>query len=262
MGEFGPDALADIVTSISDTQQRRATSRSLPADELGSGGYLSARSQRPIWRDYEGAQLSSPVYSWAVGPFFVIVTLDPDTIIVYADDVTDKPKPQLRIEKIREGSVQLSSLSWGVVLNLSSTFAEHRHRPTGDPETATVKTRLNLIRRGPMASKFKTEHGEAVTYALKVIQAAARQLAVLDVKFPVVLDALVKAHASAMAFDKLETSHSLYQSSLDFALAHRINAEVRLRDLNIPEPEVRLLQKYLIKNPGALAERAANSVAE
>jgi hypothetical protein len=113
-----------------------------------------------------------------------------------------------------------------------------------------------------MASNFKTEHADAVTYALKVIQVAARQLALLDVTFPFVLDVLVEAHASTMAFDKLETSHALYQSSLDFALAHRINAEVRLRDLNIPEPEIRLLQQYLAKNPGALAERTANSVAE
>jgi hypothetical protein len=102
-----------------------------------------------------------------------------------------------------------------------------------------------------MASNFKSEHADAVTYGLKMIQAAARQLALLDVKFPVVLDALVEAHASTMAFDKLETSHSLYQSSLDLPLPHRINAEVRLRDLNIPEPEIRLLQEYLIKNPGA-----------
>jgi hypothetical protein len=46
MGEFGPDALAVIVVSVSDTQQRRATSCPLLADGLGSGGYLSARSQR------------------------------------------------------------------------------------------------------------------------------------------------------------------------------------------------------------------------
>jgi hypothetical protein len=113
-----------------------------------------------------------------------------------------------------------------------------------------------------MASNFKSEHADAVTYALKLIQAAARQLALLDVKFPVVLDTLVEAHASMMAFHTLETSHSLYQSSLDFALAHRINAEIRLRDLNIPEPEIRLLQEYLIKNPGALAGQTANSAAE
>jgi hypothetical protein len=113
-----------------------------------------------------------------------------------------------------------------------------------------------------MASNFKSEHADAVSYALTVIQAAGRQLALLDVKFPVVLDALVEAHASTMAFERLETSHLLYQSSLDFALAHRINAEVRLRDLNIPEPEIRLLQEYLIKNPGALVGTPANSVAE
>jgi hypothetical protein len=113
-----------------------------------------------------------------------------------------------------------------------------------------------------MASNFKTEHADAVTYAMMVIQAAARQLALLDVKFPVVLGALVEASACTMAFDRLETSRALYQSSLDFALAHRINAEVRLRDLNIPEPEIRLLQEYLIKNPGTLAGRTANSVAE
>jgi hypothetical protein len=46
---------------------------------------------------------------------------------------------------------------------------------------------------------------------------------------------------------------------LNFELAHRINAELRVRDLNIPEPEIR---QYLTKNPGALAERTANSVAE
>jgi hypothetical protein len=113
-----------------------------------------------------------------------------------------------------------------------------------------------------MASNFKTEHADAVTYALMLIQAAARQLALLDVEFPVVLDALVDAHACMMAVDKLETSRALYESSLNFALAHRLNAEFRLRNLNIPEPEVRLLQKYLTKNPGALAERTANSVAE
>jgi hypothetical protein len=113
-----------------------------------------------------------------------------------------------------------------------------------------------------MASNFNSKHADAVTYAMMVIQAAARQLALLDVKFAVVLDALVEAHGCTMSFDRLETSHALYQSSLDFALAHRIKAEVRLRDLNIPEPEIRLLQEYLIKNPGALTERAANSVAE
>jgi hypothetical protein len=88
-----------------------------------------------------------------------------------------------------------------------------------------------------------------------VIQAAAQQWALLDVKFPVVIDALVEAHACKMPFDRLENSHALYQSSLDFSLAHRINAKVQLRDLNIPEPEMRLLQEYLIKNPGALAGR-------
>jgi hypothetical protein len=60
-----------------------------------------------------------------------------------------------------------------------------------------------------MASDFKAEHAEAVTYALMVIQAAARQLALLDVKFPVVLDALVEAQACTVAFDKLENSHAL-----------------------------------------------------
>jgi hypothetical protein len=113
-----------------------------------------------------------------------------------------------------------------------------------------------------MASNFKSEHSDAVAYAMMVIQVAARQLALLDVKFPVVLDALVEAHACTMALDRLETSHALYQSSLDFALAHQINAAVRLRDLNIPEPAIRLLQEYLIKNPGALAGRTANCVAE
>ena len=95
-----------------------------------------------------------------------------------------------------------------------------------------------------MASNFKTEHADAVTYSLMVIQAAAQQLALLDVKFPVVLDALVEAYACTMAFDRLETSHALDQSSLDFALAHQINAAVRLQDLNIPEPEIRLLREY------------------
>jgi hypothetical protein len=113
-----------------------------------------------------------------------------------------------------------------------------------------------------MACNFETEHADAVTYAMVVIQAAAQQLALLDVKFPVVLDALVEAYACTMAFEGVETSHALYQSSLDFALAHQINAAVRLQDLNIPEPEIRLLQEYLIKNPGALAGRTANSVAE
>jgi hypothetical protein len=61
-----------------------------------------------------------------------------------------------------------------------------------------------------------------------------------------------------VAFDKLETSHALYESNLNFALAHRINAELRLRNLNIPESEVRLLQEYLTQNLGALAERTAN----
>jgi hypothetical protein len=61
-----------------------------------------------------------------------------------------------------------------------------------------------------------------------------------------------------VAFDKLETSHALYESNLNFALAHRINAEFRLRNLNIPESEVRLLQEYLTQNLGALAERTAN----
>jgi hypothetical protein len=113
-----------------------------------------------------------------------------------------------------------------------------------------------------MASNFKTEHADAVTYAMMVIQAAAQQLALLDVKFPVMHDALVEAHACTISVDRLETRRALYQSSFDFALTHRINAEVRLRDLNIPEPEIRLLQQYRIKNPGALAGRTANSVAE
>jgi hypothetical protein len=114
----------------------------------------------------------------------------------YADDVTAKLKP-------------------GFCPSLSSTFADHLHSGAGAPETTTVKARLDLIRRGPMASNFKSEHADAVTYALKAIQAAARQLAFLDVTFPVVLDALVEAHAGTMTFDKLETSHSLYQSSLE-----------------------------------------------
>jgi uncharacterized protein YceK len=114
----------------------------------------------------------------------------------------------------------------------------------------------------PMASNFETEQAHAVTYSLMVIQAAAQQLALLDVKFPVVLDALVEAYACTMAFDRLETRHALYQSNLNFALAHQINAAVRLQDLNIPEPEIRLLQEYLIKNPGALAGRTSNFVAK
>jgi hypothetical protein len=42
---LGPDALAESVVSVSDTLRTRVSSRSLLADDLLSGGYLSAGSQ-------------------------------------------------------------------------------------------------------------------------------------------------------------------------------------------------------------------------
>jgi hypothetical protein len=180
----------------------------------------------------------------------------------YADDVTAKPKPELSIENISEDSVHLFQSAEEIVQNLSSTFADRLHSEAGDPETATVKARLNLIRRAPNGEQLQIRACRCGDLRTEGDPGGRSAIGTLDVTFPFVLDALVETHASTMAFDKLETSHSLYQSSLDFALAHRINAEVRLRDLNIPEPEIRLLQEYLIKNPGALVGTAANSVAE
>jgi hypothetical protein len=88
-----------------------------------------------------------------------------------------------------------------------------------DESTPVERTELPPL--DDLFRTFKSEHADAVTYAMMVIQAAARQLALLDVEFPVVLDALVEAHASTLACDKLETSHALYESSLN--LAHPTN---------------------------------------
>jgi hypothetical protein len=153
---------------------------------------------------------------------------------------------------------QISSFGRGDCENFSSTFAEHLHSEVvhGERRPQPYKERYQwqATSKPSMQMRWPTHWCW--------FRGLLGNWHFWTSSFRLCSTHLVDAHVCMVAFDKLETSNALYESNLNFALANRINAELRLRNLNIPESEVRLLQEYLTQNLGAARWANCQSVGE
>jgi hypothetical protein len=109
-----------------------------------------------------------------------------------------------------------------------------------------------------MASNFETEHADAVACAKMMIQAAAQQWHFWTLSFR-----LCSTHWWRRMPARCPSTGWKPAMRFTRAAGFRLGAPDKRRGPTagsqyIPEPEIRLLQEYLIKNPGALAGRTAN----